>query len=249
MRKGISEIATAALYIGISVTAISAALTVGAPAIDNMRDAAAISQAQTFMQDLDSNVQQVVSEGMGSTRTVSINLQRGRMFFENDTNALVYELETNADVISPQSSTRSGNVVLSSSANVEVYNKSNGDGKEPTSYSGPDCYMMENEHIRACIKQVANVSDFDPINTTYLLTHYEFKDDSKQLNGNLTVKLDGIDSTSYGRGYTQVERYGTYVGTGRVKAHVASDYGYTYDVIIALPTGADFLKVDVQNIE
>lgn len=238
MRKGISEIATAALYIGISVTAISAALTVGAPAIENMRDASAISQAQTFMQDLDSNIQQVVSEGMGSTRTVSVNLQRGRMYFEDSTNALVYELQTEADVISPQSSRANGNVVLSSSANVEVYNDT---------IDGTDCYMMENEHIKACIKEVGNASSFKSINTTNLLTHYEFKDDSKELNGNLTVKLDELDDTSYGDGYTQVERYGTFVGTGRVKAHIASDYGYTYDVIISLPTGSDFLKVDVQN--
>lgn len=238
MRKGISEIATAALYIGISVTAISAALTVGAPAIENMRDAAAISEAQTFMQDLDSSVQQVVSEGMGSTRTVSVNLQRGRMYFENDTDALVYELQTDADVISPQSSKENGNVVLSSSANVEVYNDT---------VDGIDCYMMENEHIKACIKQVGNASTFDSINTTNLLTYYEFKDDSKELNGNLTVKLDELDDTSYGDGYTQVDRFGTFVGTGRVKAHVASDYGYTYDVIISLSTGSDFLKVDVQN--
>lgn len=240
MKKGISEIATAALYVGISITAITTALTVGTPVIDNMRDAAAISQAQTFMQDLDSNIQQVVSEGAGSTRTVSINLQRGRMYFDNDTDSLVYELETDANVISPQSSREDGNVVISSSANVEVRNDTIG---------GIPCYMMENEHIKACIKKVGSVTSFSSINTTNLLTHYEFKDDSKTLDGNLTVKLDGIGSTGYGDGYTQVDRYGSFVGTGRVKAHIASDYGYTYDVIFSLPTGADFIKVDVQNFE
>ncbi len=247
MGKGISQIATAAMYVGITVTAISAALTVGVPALEEMRDSAALRKAQNFMHDLDSNVRQVISEGEGSTRTLTVNLDRGRMFYENDSNAVVYELETGASVISPQSSRRSGNVVLSSSANVDVYNVTAGGPDSPAGYTGPDCYMMENEHIKACIKKVGSPSSSEEINTSELLTHYQFKDANVTLNGSMQVKLNGIYNTSWGQGYTRVDEFGTFIATGEVRAHVSSRYGLGYDVIYRLPTGSDFLQVKVRN--
>jgi len=156
MSKGVSEIATAALYIGVTVTAISVAVTTGAPALENMQDAAAIRQAEEFMQSLDSSVQEVVSGGEGATRTLEINLDRGEIYFDNDTEALVYELQTDAEVISPQSARRTGNVILSSNSNVEVFN---------TTVDGEDCYMMRNDHIEACINNTGEAEDFVSLNS------------------------------------------------------------------------------------
>jgi len=241
MSKGVSQIATMAMYVGISVSAVSAALTLGAPALENMQDANSIQKAQTFMQTLDSNVQEVASEGKGSTRTLDINFDRGEVYFDNASNSLVYELRTNTNVISPQSTKRSGNVVLSSSANVKV---------SETAVDGVDCYLMENKYIKACIKKVGSSSSPEAINTTNLVQLYEFKNpdgSNKQLDGNITVKLNERHSTSYGTGFTEPQEKGDLLGTGTVKATVSSDYGFTYDVFYQLPTGADFLKIDVQN--
>lgn len=241
MSKGISEIATMALYVGVAVTAISGALTIGVPAIENMQDAASIQKAENFMRQVDSSVQEVVSEGEGSTRTLTTNFDRGRLYFDNSTKSLVYELQTDASVISPQATRTSGNVVLSSNADVSVSN---------TSVNGVSCYMMENKYIKACIKNVGSQSNQKSINSSNLLVLYEFKNPdgtNKNLNGNLTVKLNQIDSTSYGTGYTTATETGDFIGTGEVVATIASDYGFTYDVYFRLPTGSDFIKVDVQN--
>ncbi|MFB6199781.1 MAG: hypothetical protein ABEJ83_02795 [Candidatus Nanohaloarchaea archaeon] len=241
MAKGASQIATMALYIGITVAAISGAVTVGAPALENMQEASSIKKAREFMQTLDTKIQEVASEGKGSTRTISASFDRGRLYFQNATDSAIYALRTDANVISPQTSKRFGNVILSSNANVKV-NK--------TTVNGKDCYMMENEHIKACIKAVGNQSNPQPINTSELLVKYTFKNPNganKDLNGNISVMLNGKPSTSYGTGFTYPEKTGEFIGTGRVTATITSDYGFKYDVIIALPTGADFLKVDVQN--
>lgn len=240
MRKGVSEVVTAALYIGISVTAVYSALNVGLPAIENMQEASSIRKAESFMQRLDSNVQEVVSEGEGSTRTIEVSFDRGELYFENATDSLVYELETDAQVISPQSRRQSGNVVLASNADVTVENQT---------VAGQDCYMMRNEHLEACIKKVGGPNNFQSINASELLVTYNFTDPNpdEEFGGNMTVRLDSQKTTSWGEGYTQADEYGDYLGTGRVKATISSDYGYTYDIIYSLPTGADFLKVDVQN--
>lgn len=237
MSKGVSEIATSAIYIGVTVSAISVALTAGVPALENMQDAASIRQAQDFMQELDSNVQTVVSEGEGSTRTVTGEFDRGEIYFDNDSKALIYELETQADVISPQTTTRDGNVLLSSSANVSI---------NETTVDGTDCYMMENEHIKACIKNIGNESDYGDINTSELLTLYEFKDQNRKLDANLSIELNGDKDSSQGDGFTTAEK-GDFIGTGEVTATINSDAGFTYDIFFRLPTGADFIQIDVQN--
>ncbi|MFT4893056.1 MAG: hypothetical protein ACI8Z7_000851 [Candidatus Nanohaloarchaea archaeon] len=237
MSKGVSEVATSAIYVGVTVSAISVAITAGVPALENMQEAASIRQAQQFMQQLDSNVQTVVSEGEGSARTVSGEFERGEMYFDDDTETLIYELQSDADVISPQTVSRDGNVILSSSANVEVYN---------TTVDGTECYMMENNRVKACIKKVGEQGNPENINTSELLTLYEFKDNNRELDANLSVELNDEERTSYGTGYTTAET-GEFIGTGEVKATVSSDYGFTYDIFFRLPTGADFLQVDVQN--
>lgn len=236
--KGISEVATAALYIGVSIAAISTALTVGGPALENIRDASAIRNARQFMQEVDTAVQEVAAEGEGSTRTLDISIDRGRFFYDDTSNSLVYELETDAGVISPQSSRMVGDVRLTSNANVQVYNDT---------VDGVDCVMMENEHTKICIRHVPRESPLKDINTSRLLMLHEYKDGSRQLDGNLSVKLNGVAGTSHGQGYVTVDRYGSFIGTGRVTARVNSEYGYSYDMVFELPTGADFVRVDVTN--
>ncbi len=240
MSKGLSQIATAALYVGVTITAISVALTAGLPALENIQDAAAISQAETFMHELDSNIQEVVSEGEGSTRTLEVSFERGEMYFENETDSLIYELQTDAEVISPQSSQRTGNVILSSNAEVEVFE---------TEVGGEDCYMMRNEHITACINNTGSPDSFEDIDTSDLLVTYNFTgtEPDKALDAEMSVELNEIEETSWGEGYIEAETTGDFIGTGRVRATVISEYGYTYDIIFSLPTGADFLQVDVQN--
>jgi len=206
-----------------------------------MQDASLIQKAEHFMQQVDSSVQEVVSEGEGSTRTLTTNFDRGQLYFDDSTSSLVYELQTDASVISPQTSRTTGNIILSSNADVTVEN---------TSHNGTPCYMMENEYIRACIKNVGSQSNQKDINTSNLLVLYEFNDPeggTTQLDGNMTVKLNDIELTSYGTGYTTAPETGDFLGTGEVVATVASEYGFTYDVYYRLPTGSDFIQVNVQN--
>lgn len=190
------------------------------------------------MEDVDRAVEEVAAEGEGSTRTLQISMDRGRFFYDNSSNSLVYELETDAGIISPQSSRKIGDITISSNANVEVRN---------ATVSGTDCYMMENEHVKACIRRIPETDPLQDINTSNLLVLYEFKDQDNQLDANMTVELNGIANTSYGKGYTEPAEFGSFIGTGQVRAKVNSQFGYSYDVVISLPTGSDFLKVDVTN--
>lgn len=249
MSKGVSQVATMAIYVGATVTAISGAVTVGAPVLENLQDANSIQEAQNLMEAVDSNADQVLSEGEGSTRTIQGGFDRGEVYFSDRTDSLIYELNTDAEVISPQSSLRDGNIVLSSSANVEVYPaEKDGDSFVETDEENADCYLMENDVIKTCIKNVGSQEDPNQdIDTSELVQYYEFKEQETSFDGEIKVMLDEEEETSIGTGFTEAADTGEFQGTGEVKATVSSDFGYRYDIFYRLPTGSDFLRVDVQN--
>lgn len=238
--KGLSEVATLALYAGITVGAIGIVLSTAVPALENQRDAIQIRNAQDFLQNLDSATQKVVSEGQGSTRTLDLSFSQGNIEFNAKNDTVTYSLQTDAEVVSPQTSTRQGNIVLANNARVNV---------ETGTCEGVQSYILENEHIKTCIRDIGSKSNQQHINTSDLLVKYRFKDQSRDLNGNLSVLVNSNSRTSSGTGFTSVpyeKLPRTNVGTGQVTATVQSPV-ITYDVVFQLPTGADFLKVDVQN--
>lgn len=238
--KGLSEVATLSLYAGITVSAVGIVLTTAVPALEDQRDASQIRNAQDFMRSLDSSAQEVVSEGRGSTRTLDLSFSQGSIEFSAENDTVTYGLQTDAEVVSPQTSVRRGNVVLANNARVDV---------RLATCEGVQSYVLENEHIKACIRDVGSESNQQDINTSDLLVKYRFKDQNRDLNGNLSVLVNSNSRTSSGTGFTSVpyeELPRSNVGTGQVAATVQSPV-ITYDVVFQLPTGADFLKVDVQN--
>jgi|APHM01.1.fsa_nt_gi hypothetical protein len=238
--KGLSEVATLALYAGITVSAIGVILSTAVPALEDQRDASQIRNAQDFMRNLDSSAQEVVSEGQGSTRTLDLSFSQGNVEFSAENDTVTYGLETSAEVVSPQTSVRRGNVVLANNARVKVRSET---------CDGVQSYVLENEHIKACIRDVGSESSEQDINTSELLVKYRFKDQGRDLNGNLSVLVNSNSRTASGEGFTTTpyeELPRGNVGTGQVTATVKSD-PITYDIVFRLPTGADFVKIDVQN--
>jgi type II secretory pathway pseudopilin PulG len=239
----LSEVATLALYAGITVSAIGIVLSTAVPALENQRDASQIRSAQDFLRNLDSSAQEVVSEGQGSTRTLDLSFSQGNIEFDAKNDTVTYGLQTDAEVVSPQTSVRRGNIVLANNARVKV---------KTAICEGVRSYVLENEHIEACIRNVGSESNRQDINTSDLLVKYRFKDQNRDLDGNLSVLINSNPRTSSGTGFTSVPYENlprNNVGTGQVTATVTTSVGdaFRYDIVFQLPTGADFLKIDVQN--
>jgi type II secretory pathway pseudopilin PulG len=238
--KGVSEVATLTLYAAITVGAVGGVLNVAVPALQEQSEAAQVRNAQDFMRSLESAVEEVASRGEGSRRTLSLSFSQGSIESSSVNDTISYSLETGAEVISPQVSTRTGDIVLSSNAGVSVRNQT---------CEGVQSYVLENEHIKSCIRNIGDDSNPQDINTSGLLVKHEFKDRERDLNANMSVLVNSNTRTTSGQGFTTTT-YDTLprsrVGTGQVTATIQSP-PVTYDIVFQLPTGADFLKVDVQN--
>lgn len=144
-RRGVSEFVSIVFYVAIVVAAIGIVLNVALPRIGTMEETAAVENNVNAMQELDSAIRSVASEGRYSTRRLGLTFKHGEYGFDNATGTFYYQVETESGMISPHSTITMGGVDVSASAAVSVANDT---------VNGVDCYRVENEALSACIRQL-----------------------------------------------------------------------------------------------
>ncbi|MCK4550829.1 MAG: hypothetical protein KAT91_02655 [Candidatus Aenigmarchaeota archaeon] len=232
-RKAISPLIAGVMFIAIINIAIIIVTQTGMPAIEKMQDAAAIDQAKDMLSNLDKVIKEVAAEGKSSTRVVSLQIKKGALYVDNESDKIYYLIETEAEVISPRTKMTIGNLYFASNANVIV--KDNGTH-----------FIMENEHEKIAFHKLGNTTSFVSINASTVMDYMYLKDTGTYLPASLSVIVDNDPLQEAGNGYTMAEAIGTGLMRGRIIAHVNQSVS-DYDIYFTLEGGADFLQVEVRN--
>jgi hypothetical protein len=233
--KGVSPLLAGVMYVGIALAAITIIVTVGNPLVKNIQDAIAIDSAQDMLATLDRTVREVAAEGRGSTRVVPIEFSRGKLTVDEDSNQIFYELDTEADVISPGTRREIGNIFIASNTDVNVTSNSTH-------------IIMENTHIRALFNKTGSETNFTGINLSRIITGVRFnlgEREEADFNGSVEILIDNNATKSAGTGYTTAVEEGANLAKGTVRAYVDNAY-LSYTVEISL-TGGDFLEISASN--
>ncbi len=235
MRKGISPFVSAAIYTGLIIATIVLVVQVAMPIIEKMKDVAAVDQAKDMLTVLNKYIQDVASEGKGSTRLVQIQTKRGTLAVVNESDKIEFAIDTAAAIVSPRTKQRIG--VLTLAANCEVDVRSN-----------DTHYMMENSHLNlSFLRYDKNDSNPHLINISNLTTMFYLEDESAHFDGVIDLEIDG-KSVINGTGYTEVSETGSDLPTGVFIAHINStSQSIGYDLYFTLESEGDYLTVEVQN--
>jgi hypothetical protein len=97
--KGISQLISFVLTILISITALSIFVFAINPTLQRMREEGYLSEAFEGMKTLAGRIEEIITEGIGSSRKVSFSVPEGEFFVRNDTNSLEYKLIASSDVL------------------------------------------------------------------------------------------------------------------------------------------------------
>lgn len=233
-RKGISYSISIVMVFAIVAGVAGMVLNVGMPMISDMRDTSSIKQSMNSLSKIDSTLLRVASEEKYSTRNVNLRFDRGSYECDESSNSLFYRIQAEDNIVSPHSSKMMGNLKITSTANVST---------NLTSINGVPCYMMENEHLKVCIRKIGSEDNMTDIDTGELLVYFYNKNLDSELNPEIEIKINENESTSSGQGYTDLREEGSYIGVGRVTAHLSVS-NVNYKVIFDLVSGADFLIVE-----
>ena len=234
MKKGVSPLLAGALYVGIVSVALLIVVQTGSPAIAKMQDIAAVDQAKDSFAGLDKVIQDVASEGKGSTRVVPVQIKKGDITIDSANDQIEYGLDTNAEMISPRTRRTVGNLIFGANTNVQVTD------------NGADI-VVENEHIIATFNKTGNSTNYTYVNVSSAIKSIFVKDTNLTFDGAVRVRIDDTASNEIGNGYVRAEETGARLARGRIIVHVNNSFA-DYDVYFTLESGRDhFNEISVRN--
>ncbi|MBR9675542.1 hypothetical protein GOV05_00880 [Candidatus Woesearchaeota archaeon] len=237
---------SAVIYILIISTSLILVLKVGMPIIDRIKDKGVFEKTKNTMAYLDEQITYVANEGEGSQRIVSVDIPSGNLFVEN--NQVVWEFDTDTQVLDERSSQEVGNLKIISNANVHTYDY----GDRFVLSTLVDYKDTIPVYFNVTIRKIGSEEAWAGINASDLITSINY--DGVSPPGSFNLYFGNDPSTATGVGYTYMtpSSNNTNVGQASVTAHISSVLGVTpleYDLIITLNSYADFLVLETKNIE
>ncbi len=230
--KGASPLVAGIIYTAIVLVAIIIALSFVLPEVEKMKDRAAFEHAKSIMMKLDKAIREVASEGMYSSRIVTISLDKGSLIVYNGTGKIEYRLESTADIVAPGTEKKMGDIIIAGGDDVAVEEK---DGK----------IIMRNSYLEVNFTKLGNASYYVPVNVSRVIEGIRLLRENVTLYPKISIKLADIDS---GDGYVSAVETGEKLPKGEVVVHVVHNK-LSFDIYFTLKSYADFLIIEAKNVK
>ncbi|MFH1431867.1 MAG: hypothetical protein ABIG84_01500 [archaeon] len=232
-KKAVSEMIGGVLFIAIGLAAVILVIQLSTPRINDMKDSIAIDQSKDTLATIDRVIRDIASEGPGSTRILPIQVKGGKLTIDGDSNRIYYEIDTNAEIISPRTKRRIGNLWFTSNTNASLYNDSTH-------------YYLENEHLLVNITKYGSPTNPASMNPDFLIDGINFKDRNQAITDNITIHIDG--SALSGTGYNYAEEEGNDIARATIY-NIINTATINYTIKITLESGEDFIHIQVIDIK
>ena len=236
---GIS-IVSGVIFLAIIIAATAIVYQAGVPVIQELQSTAAVNKMKTTMAELDKVIRNVARQGQGGKQVVFISSDPGKLTIDGDTDTIIWELDTNAPIISPRTSQQFGNLIIGSNLETSVT-----EGTFDRVSPAVPAFIMENSRLIVYLNRSGAPDNHLPIATSAIFLGVYNKDlDSWMDNpGFMDFALDDNPASQRGIGYTAAEKLGSNLPFGRVQAYFDTSYA-DYRIYIELSSGADFLILE-----
>lgn len=162
---------SAVLYFGLGIVVITILLAAGLPVINKLRDKNVVIQTKQVMHSLDQNIREVIKEGPGSQRVVTVNIKKGAFVIEeaDDTeivrwvynNSKVLISEPGIDVPEGKLIIRTDSASLEDTYNIQIYTNYSGlanitrPAGKPLTLVGINDLVIRNEGLQGELVRVS----------------------------------------------------------------------------------------------
>ncbi|MCK5020456.1 MAG: hypothetical protein KAS32_25695 [Candidatus Peribacteraceae bacterium] len=232
--KGLSMI-SGVLFMAFIISATAIVYWTALPTIQKMQCAATMDKMKSSFTGIDEIIQKVSSEGEGSKRTINLNIEDGELYISAENDSIYWTYECDAPIFSPRTSQRFGNIVMGSNLDTSAHE---------STCQGVDAFILENEHLKVCLKKIGEPGNNTYYNITDVLISVYQKDLGVAMPLEyLEITLDNNDTSKTGNGYTALTNSGQHLPFGEVTAYMESDYGITYSIKFILESGEDFIII------
>ena len=102
---------SAILFLSIGVMIIVLMLSAIMPVVDRLADRNTLSSTKNLLLEIDETIKTVAREGPGSQRNLDITLNKGELYFQNDTYQIKWIMETESELMEKGIDIPEGNIV------------------------------------------------------------------------------------------------------------------------------------------
>ncbi len=214
----------------ITVASFAIVISVGTPLIEKSIDSVKFSETISLMKRMDNYVNEVSSEGAGSSRILKFRTDVKNFRVSSVDNSVEVDMATQANLIDYYSRSIDGNMLKVSGNDMECLNNS-------------DTIKMQNSYISVVFRHTPTLAS---MNTATLIANITEKRTGRTIVfSDSSIVIDDNDATRYGLGYTELSSS----GRALCRAHAYVNSTVNYDIYYTLYAGADFLDIEVRNIE
>ena len=132
---------SAVLYILIISVVMAIVLEAGLPILSNLRDKSIVLQTRDNFINVDKHIQEIADAGPGSQRVVPLEIKKGDLKIEEG--RMIWDMDTEADIMQPGTSQQSGNLRVGVNADVKA------------TQSG-SLFTLENSYIKAVFNKIGH---------------------------------------------------------------------------------------------
>jgi len=101
---------SAALYFGLGIIVITIILSAGLPLINRLKDKNTVIETKDVMFKLDTAIREVIRNGPGEQRSLSLEIKKGDLSINNNENTLTWSYKTSALLSEPGLTISEGNL-------------------------------------------------------------------------------------------------------------------------------------------
>ena len=222
------------IYVLIATTVLILVLQAGFPLLNKMKEKALFSKTKDVMVELDKQIREVASEGIGSKRVIPINVREGQLSVKN--NKLIWDIITQNKILESGTRQEFGNVVVT--ANTDVSAKTVG-----------NYFILENSYLIINLSKKGSEDENVSLTTSEIIQSITLKETGSIVNSPFIFEINDLPNTGIGTGYTKLLEEGNNLGFATVIIYMDSDANYNYDLELTFESYADFLLVDIKNFK
>lgn len=231
-----------ALLTTIIIVAISFVFIILIPLANTMAALSEIKDAENILNSIDKNIKEVVRSGPGSTRIFRFsNSPKIQTIKEED--IIQYNKYIDSNVFEYLTRKFVDKIAFIAGSDTNCYE---GDANN----DGVTDIIVENNYIKVAFKKVAKTNPLSNIDTKdNIILINEKTYDSIIYPTNTSIVLDENMQTSYGTGYSELISLDRNSPMCNVHFYINSISGIKYDIFYKLYAGADFIVVDIRNVQ
>lgn len=213
---------------------IAAVLNIGNPLISSALDTTKVKEAEAAMKTIDNYIREVATEGYGAAREAQVILP-GEFEVIPEEDAIQYEIITPAKLFDHFMREKQGNLVYISGSDVDC-----GDETD---------LILSNSFLTITLNKVTKTTPHSSIDTNNnIISVIEKTYNTTAALSNSSIIINDETSSRNGTGYSEISKTGKQLPYCQAHFFINSSYA-SYDVYYILYAGADFVVIDVRNVE